>query len=98
MYLRHILRFTLLLGMVLVARIAFAQVSTSYDLSWWGTGSGGVRQSANYQIDDSLGQIAGVADSSSIRLVSGFSVGGYVNTTTDPPTSKSMLFLPMIEK
>lgn len=65
---------------------AVAQISANFDLSWWGLGAGGARQSANYSIQDSAGQpIAEVATSANIRIESGF-IAGLADTPTPTHT------------
>ena len=77
-------RFLLLLAILLVAGAALAQISTNFDLRWWTLSSGGARQSTNYQIDDSLDALGGVAVSTNQRVESGFASGA--STLTPTPT------------
>ncbi|MCL4832283.1 MAG: fibronectin type III domain-containing protein [Caldilineaceae bacterium] len=78
---------------------ALGQISTNFDLRWWALSSGGdARQSTNYRIDDSLGQIVDAAVSGNYRVESGFAGGAStpaatptrtpttVNTSTPTPT------------
>lgn len=76
-----------LLCAILITGAVLAQISTNFDLRWWtATGGGGARQSTSYTIDDSLGQIAGAAGSSSYRVESGFVAGVGASTPTNTPT------------
>jgi hypothetical protein len=58
---RNVLKWLVGIGAcVIVAGVAFAQVSDHFDLSWHLLSNGGGRRSsATYQLDDSLGQLAG---------------------------------------
>jgi hypothetical protein len=77
-------RWAIVIGILLLtAGIAVAQVSTNFDLRWWSASNGGARQSANFRIDDSLGDIGSVAVSTNQRVESGF-VGGAVTPTATP--------------
>ena len=73
--------------LLLTAGIAAAQISGNFDLRWWATGSGGVRQSTNFQIDDSLGALGGGMSSTNFGVESGFSAGAATPTPTNVNTS-----------
>lgn len=66
----------LLAGLMLTG-VALAQVSTNFDLSWHLlSGGGGSRSSADYQLDDSLGQWAdGSSSSANYEIEPGFWYG-----------------------
>ena len=62
------------LGILALSGVVLAQVSTNFDLSWHLlSGGGGVRNSTNYQIDDSLGQWANrTSSSTNYKIKPGF--------------------------
>lgn len=62
---------------LLIGGLAIAQVSTSFDLSWSGlAGGGGVRQSPNFIVQDTLGQdLAATSQSPAFTVVGGFAAG-----------------------
>ncbi|MBX2997159.1 MAG: fibronectin type III domain-containing protein [Caldilineaceae bacterium] len=65
-----------------------AQVSPNFDLRWWTFHAGGSRQSANFLIQDSAGQMAaGVSTSAGARIESGFVPGIAAATATSTPTA-----------
>jgi hypothetical protein len=63
-----------LLGALALVGVVLAQVSGSFDLSWnLISGGGGTRQSANYQVQDSLGLVAvDSSTSANYKVDSGF--------------------------
>lgn len=71
---------TLLISFVLMlitGGLTLAQVSPSFDLSWSAfTGGGGQRQSANFALEDALGQTAGAITTSPSAQIQGGFVGG----------------------
>lgn len=76
------------LGLVLTTGVVFAQVSTNFDLQWWTfSGGGGARQSTNYRVDDSLGNLGGLSSSTNHRVESGFVVGAATLTPTPTRTN-----------
>ena len=83
--------FAAMIGGVLIGLLCttavVAQVSGSYDLRWWiFAGGGGTRQSTNYQVQDSLGQMAvSSASSANNRVEAGFWAGA-AGTPTPTPT------------
>lgn len=74
-------------GLLLLAGTAVAQLSANYDLRWWEIAPGGVRQSANYRIQDTLGNFAGVSSSTSVQIQSGFVAGHDISASIPTPTS-----------
>ncbi|MFZ1757218.1 MAG: fibronectin type III domain-containing protein, partial [Caldilineaceae bacterium] len=86
---------------LLVVGVAVAQVSTNYNLGWWTIGDGGgVRQSANFAIQDSMALFGdGVVGSTNFGVQSGNVPGnatptptftpipGATDTPTSPPTA-----------
>ena len=76
------------LGVLALVGVAWAQVSPNFDL-WWSalTGGGGSRQSANFLVQDTLGQwVAGDAASASFQVQAGILVGAGQGTPTATPT------------
>ena len=73
----------ILLGALGLTSVVLAQVSTHFDLSWnLLSGGGGSRSSANYRVDDSLGQWPERSSSSaSYRIEPGFWAGAAVTPT-----------------
>lgn len=71
----------LLPGLVLTVTV-LAQVSANYDLSWHLlSGGGGNRSSANYRVDDALGQwVGGASSGASYKIEPGF-IYGAANVT-----------------
>jgi len=76
-----------LLGLLCLTSIAYAQVSTNYDLSWHvlSGGSGGQMDSASYVQRSTAGQVIGSSDSSNYRLGAGYWYGA-VSAETPPTT------------
>ncbi|KQC04846.1 MAG: hypothetical protein APR53_09425, partial [Methanoculleus sp. SDB] len=63
----------ILLGVILLVAIAGAQASANYDLSWNVIGGGGgSASSSSYQVQGTVGQVAGTAASSSYTLSAGY--------------------------
>lgn len=95
---RRLFRLTRLaipLLLLLAAGVAWAQVSTNYDLSWHVlSGGGGSRSSAAYRVDDSLGQWPGNPSASAAYRVDpgfwpGMGGGGGGALPTPTPTATS---------
>ena len=89
----RLIRLAIPLLLLVAAGVALAQVSTNYDLSWHLiSGGGGSRTSANYRVDDSLGQWPGnPSASSAYRVDPGYwpgisGGGGALPTATPTPT------------
>jgi len=75
-----------LVGLLCLTSIAYAQVSTNYDLSWHVlSGTGGQTDSASYVQRSTTGQIIGYSDSSNYRMGAGYWYGA-VSTATPTPT------------
>lgn len=73
---------------LLVTGIALAQVSPNFDLRWGSFHAGGSRQSSNFLIQDSTGQMAAqVSTSAGARIESGFVPGIAAATATLTPTA-----------
>ena len=66
-----------LVGILGLTGFALAQISTSFDLSWHLlSGGGGHRSSANYRVDDALGQwVAGTSSNPNYKIEPGFFYG-----------------------
>ncbi len=65
-----------LVGLLCLTSIAYAQVSTNYDLSWHVlSGSGGQMDSASYVQRSTAGQVIGSSDSSNYRMEAGYWYG-----------------------
>jgi hypothetical protein len=63
-------------GLLCLMSIAYAQVSTNYDLSWHVlSGSGGQMDSASYVQRSTAGQVIGSSDSSNYRMGAGYWYG-----------------------
>jgi hypothetical protein len=76
----------ILVGLLCLTSIAYAQVSTNYDLSWHVlSGSGGKMDSASYVQRSTAGQVIGSLDSSNYRLGAGYWYGA-VSADTPPTT------------
>lgn len=74
---------------LLLGGIVVAQVSTNFDLRWWSFHAGGSRQSTNFLIQDSAGQMAAqISTSAGARIESGFvpEVAAATPTATRTPT------------
>jgi hypothetical protein len=87
---RSVLFLCLGLGVLLITGTAIAQVSPNFDLRWGSFHAGGQRQSTNFLIQDSTGQMAAsVSTSSSAQIESGFvgSIAAPMATPTPTPTS-----------
>lgn len=82
---------------LLVAGVALAQSSTSYDLSWNViAGGGGPKGSASYTVNSTIGQVAiGASDSASYRLGAGYWYGA---AAPAPPLPPHKIYLPTIMK
>ena len=75
-------RVLVLVGLLCLTGIAYAQVSTNYDLSWHVlSGSGGQMDSASYVQRSTVGQVIGSLESSNYRMGAGYWYGA-VSTTT----------------
>ena len=71
-----------LVGLLCLTSIAYAQVSTNYDLSWHVlSGGGGQMDSASYVQRSTAGQVIGSSESSNYRMGAGYWYGA-VSTTT----------------
>lgn len=83
---------------LLLAGLALAQNSVSYDLAWNViTGGGGPRGLTSYAINSTIGQAAiGPMSSSSYRLGAGYWYG--VAVSAPRPTPVATLLLPIIMK
>ncbi|MFN8474912.1 MAG: caspase family protein [Anaerolineae bacterium] len=77
----------------LLAGVAVAQVSTSFDLSWhFLSAGGGERQSANFVVQDSLGQwVSGASSSANAQIAPGFLSGAVLASATFTPTPTAPL-------
>ena len=64
-------RVLVLLGLLCLTSIAYAQVSTNYDLSWHVIG-GGAMDSTSYALRGTVGQIIWSSESSNYRLGAGY--------------------------
>jgi len=63
----------ILVGLLCLASIAFAQASENYDLSWNVIGGGGgPMSSANYAMRSTVGQIIGLSSSDNYQLRAGY--------------------------
>jgi hypothetical protein len=72
----------MLLGLLCLTSIAYAGVSTNYDLSWHVIGGGGgAMDSANYILRSTAGPVIGSSESSNYRMGTGYWYGT-VSTTT----------------
>ncbi|RZN39859.1 MAG: hypothetical protein EFT35_03425 [Methanophagales archaeon ANME-1-THS] len=70
---RHV---SMLMGLLCLTGIVYAQVSPNFDLSWNVIGGGGgPMSSANYRVDSTVGQIIGVSESSNYKLSAGYWYG-----------------------
>ena len=82
----------ILLGILILDGIVLAQSSPNFDLSWnMLSGGGGERESANYRVQDSLGQwTGGSASSANAQVEAGFwygiEQGAPTPATTSSPT------------
>jgi hypothetical protein len=75
----------MLVGLVCLTGIAYAQMSANYDLSWHVlSGSGGQMDSASYALSSTVGQIIGSSESSNYRLGAGYWYG--IVSTSTPQT------------
>ena len=71
----------ILVGLLCLASIAFAQASENYDLSWNVIGGGGGQiDSASYAMRSTVGQIIGLSSSDNYQLRA-----GYWNGISDVP-------------
>jgi hypothetical protein len=76
----------ILVGLLCLTSIAYAQVSTNYDLSWHVlSGSGGQMDSASYIQKSTAGQVIGSSESSNYRMGAGYWYGA-VSADTPPTT------------
>ncbi|NQE46538.1 hypothetical protein C5S31_11005 [ANME-1 cluster archaeon GoMg2] len=76
----------ILVGLLCLTSIAYAQVSANYDLSWHMlSGSGGQMDSASYIQRSTAGQVIGSSDSSNYRMGAGYWYGA-VSADTPPTT------------
>ena len=77
-----------LIAGIMLAGVALAQVSTHFDLGWHVFSSGGgERQSANYLVQDTLGQwTGGTSSSADTELEAGFWYGVALATPTPTPS------------
>lgn len=74
----------ILVGLLCLTGIAYALVSTNYDLSWHVIGGGGgAMESASYALRSTVGQIIGHSGSDNYRMEAGYWNGVVV---TAPPT------------
>ncbi|MEZ4680385.1 MAG: fibronectin type III domain-containing protein [Caldilineaceae bacterium] len=79
-----------LVATILLVGVAIAQVSTNFNLGWNTFGSsGGTRQSANFMLQDAVGQTApGNSASAGFVVQSGFAVGMDISSAGNPtPTA-----------
>jgi hypothetical protein len=75
-----------ILGLMVTGTV-IAQVSTNFDLRWGSFHAGGQRQSSNFLIEDSVGQMAAaVSNSSNAQIQSGFVGGSAAPMATPTPT------------
>jgi len=74
---KRVVWLAIILGCLAVSGVVVAQVSTNFDLSWHLlSGGGGSRESANYHVDDSLGQwVGGSTGSAGYDIDPGFWYG-----------------------
>jgi hypothetical protein len=82
-----------LLATLVLTGVVVAQVSDNFDVSWSAiAGTGGARESAEYQIQDTLGQsAAGSSASANYGIESGFWAFGVSHLAGD-----SYLYLPVV--
>jgi hypothetical protein len=73
----------ILVGLVCLTSIAYAQMSANYNLSWNVIGGGGKRDSASYSLRSTAGQIIGSSESSNYRLGAGYWYGIVYTPTQD---------------
>ena len=70
-------------GLLCLTSIAYAQVSTNYDLSWHVIGGGGgAMNSASYVLRSTVGQIIGLSSSDNYRMEAGYWNGIVVTAPT----------------
>jgi hypothetical protein len=78
----------MLVGLLCLTGIAYAQMSENYNLSWHAIGgSGGKMDSASYSLRSTAGQVIGYSESSNYRMGAGYWYGT-VSAPTPTPTPK----------
>jgi hypothetical protein len=73
----------MLVGLVCLTSIAYAQMSANYNLSWHVICGGGKRDSPSYSLRSTAGPIIGSSDSSKYRLGAGYWYGFVYTPTQD---------------